>query len=145
MARPTKFNPDRGRELIQHIVAGESRREAAEASGVSSRTLATWLARGRAGVPPFAEWVHEFQAAERRAGMGPRGVCRLRERTEPHDSKERWQRFKAQRIAWHLERLGPLEFWRRRLDWLASKGHTRASDRTVAKLRAEGFCIYSTP
>ena len=30
-------------------------------------------ARGRAGVPPFAEWVREFKAAERRASMGMRG------------------------------------------------------------------------
>jgi hypothetical protein len=128
--------------LVNHILSGKSRRQAAEASGVSLRTLAGWLAKARAGDRALAEWVRHFEAAEREAYSQRRGLRRFREDAE---AKERWQRFKGQRIAWHLENLGPVEFWRRRLVWLASKGQTGAYARTVARLQAEGFCIYAAP
>jgi hypothetical protein len=51
---------------------------------------------------------------------------RERCRVEMAKEKERWQRFKQSREQWWYERLGPEEFWRRRLRWLAAKGHHRA-------------------
>ena len=51
MARPTKFNPDRGRVIVGALLAGQGRRAAVEAAGVGLRTLAEWLAKGRAGDP----------------------------------------------------------------------------------------------
>jgi hypothetical protein len=52
MARPTKFNPDRGRVIVE----GGGREMAARAAGVGLRTLAGWLAKGVVGGLPW--WAH---------------------------------------------------------------------------------------
>jgi hypothetical protein len=110
--------------------------------GIGVRTLAEWLARGRAGQTPFAGWVGAFEAAEEHER---RTYCDWRWKQERARAKERWQRFKAQRIQWHLETIGPEEFWRRRLIWLLGQGKTRAFEATAAWLVAEGFRMKDTP
>jgi hypothetical protein len=42
-------------------------------------------------------------------------------------------------------RLGPEEFWRRRLEWLARNGKRTSYDRLVAYLQREGIEISDTP
>lgn len=42
-------------------------------------------------------------------------------------------------------RLGPEEFWRRRLEWLARNGKRTSYDRLVAYLQREGIEIPHTP
>ncbi len=138
MARPSKFNPDRGRVIVAALLDGQPRRASAAAAGVGLRTLAAWLARGRAGDPALAEWVRQAAAAERAAGDRRRAA--LRERYDAA-AKERWRRFKAARESWCIEQVGPVAFWSRRLQWLAANGKDRAYAATVAKLRAEGFGI----
>jgi hypothetical protein len=141
MARPTQFNAEQGWMIIQAIDEGRGRVEAARAAGIGLRTLAEWLAKGKAGDPAFAEWVSEFKAAERFANRLRCNASWARERAR---SRERYQRFKAARVQWWLDQLGPCEFWSRRLDWLADRGMTEAYDATVARLRAEGFRIIAT-
>jgi len=140
MARPSKFDSDRGRVILGALIEGRGRRAAAESAGVGLRTLAGWLARGRAGDPAFSEWARLVGVAE---GVANRGRCDARYERETAAAKERWRRFKAAREAWHLDKLGPSLFWSRRLKWLAARGHTRAFAATVARLEAEGFRISS--
>jgi hypothetical protein len=142
MARPTKFNPDRGQMIVEALRSGIGRRAAVGAAGVGLRTLAEWIAKGRAGNPAFRPWVVLLDEAE--------GVARRR-RVDAEwaryrvEGRERWQRFRASREAWYLEKLGPVRFWSRRLRWLADHGKERAYAATVARLEAEGFCINRTP
>ena len=140
--RPTKFSPELGAEILRLLAAGRSRAEIAEAVGIGKRSLQDWLARGRDGEPPFAAWADRFDAT-----MEVVRRRRIRANWQRYDaaSKERWQRFKAAREEWWKERLGPAEFWTRRLAWLASRGKWAAYHRTIERLRAEGFRINATP
>jgi hypothetical protein len=132
MARPTKFDAAKGRSAILLALGGEPQQWIARGVGVSHRTLQYWIARGRDGDPAFAEWAGEFdEAAER----GRRRKFDLNCQRRIAKDKERWQAFKASREAWWLERLGPLEFWRRRLRWLAEKGYDDAYGRAIARLK----------
>jgi hypothetical protein len=145
MARPSKFSPERGRVIVGAVASGADRKAAAEAAGVGLRTLAEWLARGRASDPAtddLAEWVELFEAAKR---VARRRRARVRHERERAEAVERWQRFKAARERWWKDQLGECEFWRLRLVWLADRGKSRAFDATVARLRAEGFGIVDTP
>lgn len=134
MARPTKFNAERGRIIIEAVAKGQARKAAAEAAGVGLRTLADWLARGRASDPAtddLAEWVLWFEAAERVASRRRRNARIERERIA---AAERWQRFKAARERWWMEQLGPVEFWKRRVGWLAANEKERSLGPAVARL-----------
>jgi hypothetical protein len=104
---------------------------AAMTAGVGLRTLAEWLAKGRAGDPALAGWVREIEAAER---LADRRRLHARRDRELAAAKERWQRFKAGREQWWLEQLGEVEFWRRRVGWLVAEGRTRALGVAVARL-----------
>jgi hypothetical protein len=142
MARPTKFNPDRARIIVRVIREGGGRDCATMMAGVGLRTLAEWLAKGRAGDPALVEWVKEFEAAEQ---TERERRCAWQYEQESVKAKERYQRFKAQRLQWHLDQLGPREFWSRRLHWLLANGKTRTFVATLDKLRAEGFGMNVTP
>jgi len=142
MARPTKFNPDLARGIVLALLDGRGRRAAARAAGIGTRTLAGWLARGRAGDPQLAEWARAVGEAERIARRRRMVAYWERERVA---GRARWERFRATRRAWHLDRLGPCAFWAGRLRWLADRGKDRAFAATVARLEAEGFRIVRTP
>lgn len=142
MARPSKFNLERGRVIVEALATGQSRPAAAKAAGIGFRTLGDWIARGRSGDPAFGAWLRQLDAAE---------TCSKQRRVEAWwdryrvSSKERWQRFRASREAWWLEQLGPLEFWKRRVGWLVTTNRTRNLGAAVVQLRAAGFRINRTP
>src|SRR5262245_5944961 len=46
----------------------------------------------------------------------------------------RYAVFRARRERWWLERLGPAEFWRRRLAWAVARGRHGAAARAAAEL-----------
>lgn len=149
MARPSKFNPDRGQTIINVLAEGGGRECAAMVAEVGLRTLAEWLAKGRAGDATFAEWARQAEAAEQAAR---RRYLAWKYAQEAERAKERYQRFKAARVQWWRNRLGDVGFWQRRVAWLVANGKTRKLGAAVLQLqvalerarRAEGFRIKST-
>src|SRR5262245_19383860 len=142
--RPTKFTAELGREILALTRQGVSRKVIAGQVGVGLRTLQAWLAKGRAGDPPLRDWAEQVTKAWLRAHQEHIWSTIPKRRAEGRD---RWLRFRASREAWWLERLGPVEFWRRRLNWLVSKGpsHEAALRQAVERLRAQGFRIFLAP
>ena len=141
MPRPTKFSPEIGESILRHLGSGRSRRETVEALGIGRRTLQDWLRRGRDGEPTFATWA---ERVDRVAELRRRKRVRASWARYEAESKERWKRFKRAREEWWKERLGPIEFWSRRLAWLASRGKWEAYRRTIERLRTEGFRTNAT-
>jgi hypothetical protein len=136
--RPTRFTPDLAIELICLVDDGMSRKAAAARVGIGERTLHDWQARGRRGDPTFQFWMSELEAAAVRAS---RRRCREAWRRYDANAKQRWREFKHSRERWWLDRLGPEEFYRRRLNWLAEHGKWEAYGRLVMALEARGFRI----
>jgi hypothetical protein len=138
--RPTKFNAALGRDLVR--LAGSedhpTRIAVARGAGIGVQTLYDWLALGRAGREPLVAWAKAFLAAESEARSARRTESAARR--EARD-RARWQAFRQAREGWWLERLGPIEFWRRRLEWLAAHGRWDAYQSTAAELEAQGFRI----
>jgi hypothetical protein len=84
----------------------------------------------------FAEWAAEY---DRLVNIIHRAKLQITREKNMVESKARFQSFKRSREAWWLKRLGPVEFYARRLDWLYSRGKMHSYDRLVARLRAEGL------
>ncbi|QDV32355.1 helix-turn-helix domain-containing protein [Tautonia plasticadhaerens] len=141
MPRPTKFSPEVGEEFLRLLAGGRSRSEATDALGIGRRTLQDWLRRGREGEPTFAAWA---ERVDRVAALRRRGRIRASWDRYEAESKERWTRSKRAREEYWKERLGPLEFWSRRLAWLAARGKWEAYRRTIERLKAEGFRTNAT-
>lgn len=140
--RPTKFSAELGDEIIRLLASGVPRPEVASRLGIGRRSLQEWLRRGRAGEPTFAAWAERL---DRVAALMHRQRVRATWDRYEAESKERWQRFKRAREEYWMERLGPLEFWSRRLAWLASRGKWEAYRRTIERLRTESFRTNDTP
>ncbi|MEW4568519.1 helix-turn-helix domain-containing protein [Tautonia sp. JC769] len=68
--RPSIYTPGRLVSLFRGIAEGLTRDEAAEAAGISKRTLQRWIKSGRAGDPRFADLAEAVVTAERLAGWG---------------------------------------------------------------------------
>lgn len=100
-------NPERAGAALGLALVGEPRHRIADRAGVGLRTLQEWLARGRAGEPPFAAWAEAFEKATIE-GRRPRREARYER--EQAAARGRWQRFKAAREGWWRERLGPAAF-----------------------------------
>jgi len=132
MARPVKFDPALGGRLVVAIASGKSRLEASKDAGICIRTLQAWLARGKESQDGFATWAGEFCAAERECASKRRWV---RYDRETEEAKARWKGFKEARSRWWLQRLGPVEFWRRRFEWLVSKECWKAASEARNELR----------
>ena len=64
MARPTKLDDIRAKRLINAIAEGASLAGAARSAGIAESTLFDWLARGRDGEAPFAEFSERLTKAE---------------------------------------------------------------------------------
>ena len=134
--RPSRFSAALGEKVLGEIQAGVPLRDAAKMAGVGSRTLDRWLARGRAGDPALADWARRVD--KRREDLRRARVAAAW-RKDREEAPARWQRFKAARERWWMERLGPRRFWLMRLAWLSTHGKTRAFERTLERMRAEGF------
>ena len=61
--------------------------------------------------------------------------------TERSSVKELIRAGNDQYIRQLYARLGPEEFWRRRLEWLARNGKRTSYDRLVAYLKRIGICV----
>ncbi len=64
MGRPTLLDDLVSKRIVDAAGAGVSRRAACEAARISQSTLFDWLARGRDGEEPYAEFLERLEAAE---------------------------------------------------------------------------------
>ncbi|HEX5136959.1 MAG TPA: hypothetical protein VFY93_08310 [Planctomycetota bacterium] len=68
--RPSKLDPATTEKVVQAIIAGCSRADAARYAGVTDRTLQRWIERGRAEKEgPFAGFVGAILDAEAKASV----------------------------------------------------------------------------
>lgn len=102
VGRPTTFTPELGAEIVKFIRAGNYLETAARSHGVGKTTLYGWLARGRKGEEPFAEFA---DAVERAAGDAESMHVALISKAS---QKGAWQA-----SAWWLERRFPKRFGRK--------------------------------
>ena len=119
LGRPTRFSQDLAMELICLVGDGMTRKAGAARVGIGGRTLHDWQARGKRGEALPEPDRDDMDAAADRARRR-----RCREAWKRYDvrAKERWREFKHSRERWWLDRLGPEEFYTRRLNWLGSVG-----------------------
>ncbi len=80
VGRPSKLDDITAKRILNAAEAGVSRRTAAEAARVSQTTLFDWIARGRDGEEPYAEFVERLEASESKAER--KVVDRLMEQIE---------------------------------------------------------------
>jgi transposase len=92
VARPTKYTPERAQQIVDALTAGNTRRAAAAAAGVSEDSLERWLGR-------FAGFAGAIQKAEAEAELDHVGTI------QAAAANGSWQA-----SAWWLER-------RRSDDW----------------------------
>lgn len=67
MARPIELDDLKAQRICAAIAAGNTRRCAAAAAGVSVDSLITWVRRGRSGEEPFAAFAARVQKADAEA------------------------------------------------------------------------------
>lgn len=67
VGRPTKLDDLTSKRILNAAEAGVSRRSACEAARICQATLFDWLARGRDGEEPYAEFLERLESAEARA------------------------------------------------------------------------------
>ncbi len=78
--RPTKLDDLTAKRILTAAEAGVSRRAACEAARVHQATLCDWLARGRDGESPYAEFLERLECSEAKAER--KVVDRLMEQIE---------------------------------------------------------------
>ncbi len=103
MGRPPKFDDIRAKRAIDAVRQGLSRTAVAAKAGVSRTLLLDWLARGRDGEEPFADFLTRFKLAEAEAESEMVACVR----TAGLDPKH-WQA-----AAWWLERTRPADYAKR--------------------------------
>jgi hypothetical protein len=139
--RPSGFRPEIGSALIDLTInEGLPIKHAARRLGMGVRTVYDWLERAQneGADPDLVEWAGtcaQFLEWYRRDKRWERSV------RDYKSAQVRWQRFKASREEWWRRRLGESAFWTRRLNWLAERGKWISYERTVARLRAEGYQV----
>src|SRR5437762_13250781 len=116
--RPTQFNEDVAALLIALVSEGLTRKAAAARADIAERTLHDWLIMGRRGDPRFAALATTMDAATN----GLRDMRRERQlgriRVSPGGGRG-WKKIWMRGLD---RRLGPCEFYRRRLGGLGAKG-----------------------
>ena len=111
MKRQTTFTPALAARLVAALKAGQQRKSACGAAGISFSTLLRWLTWGAADEKPFAAFALQVHEAE--AECEARAVLSIQ-----IQGREDWRA-----LAWYLERRFPLS-------WSDTKG-------AQAKLDAE--------
>jgi hypothetical protein len=107
---------------------------------VGVRTVYDWLERAQkqGAAPELVAWAGTFvQYLE----WYRRDKRRERLIHDCEAARLRRQRFKASREEWWRRQLGESAFWTLRLNWLAERGKWSSYERTVARLRAEGYQV----
>jgi hypothetical protein len=131
--RPSVFDPSLGEAIVRMLAADVPRKTIAAKAGIALRTFQDWLRRGREGDPAYIAFAAAFDR-QAKANRQTR-IARAWRRYDAR-AKERWRAFKAARASWWFDRLGPREFWSRRLSWAITEGRTRAVERALAELEA---------
>lgn len=103
MGRPALFDDLRAKRAVDAVRAGLSRTAVAAKAGVSRATLLDWLARGRDGEAPYANFLDRVRVAEAEAEQLMVECIR----TAALDPKY-WQA-----AGWWLERARPSEWAKR--------------------------------
>lgn len=70
MPRPTKLTPELQNTIARYVNAGANVPRACVAAGLSWNTAKEWLARGRAGDEPYADFVHAIEQAKAAWAVG---------------------------------------------------------------------------
>jgi hypothetical protein len=138
--RPTRFTFELGVELLGGLDLDLSRRQIATRNGIGLRTLCEWIRRGRRGETLFAWFAQCWDQQARLQHLRRRAA---KTAASMQAERRRYRKFARSREAWWKERLGPREFWERRLQWLADRGMHDAYDRAVAQLETEGLRVVS--
>lgn len=103
MGRPTRLNDIIAQRIVNAVETGVSRTAQAAMGGVHRATLMDWLARGREGEAPYADFLDRVKEAEakaeaqmvecvRIAGLDPKhwtAAAWWLERTRPNDYAKR--------------------------------------------------------
>ena len=103
VGRPTKLDDLRAKRIVDAIASGMSRTAAAASARVARATLMDWLARGRDGEQPYADFLDRVKAAEAEA-ESLMVACVRTAGLEPRH----WQA-----AAWWLERARPADWAKR--------------------------------
>lgn len=103
MGRPTLLDDLRAKRIVDAIAKGLSRTAAAAKGGVSRSSLMDWLARGRDGEQPYADFLHRVKKAEADAEEAMVECVRTAALEPKH-----WTA-----AAWWLERARPAEWAKR--------------------------------
>lgn len=74
MGRPSKFSAETTQLVVDAILRGAGREDAAAAAGICKATLQDWIAKGRAGHPDFLDFLARVEGAERDLVMRAEGV-----------------------------------------------------------------------
>lgn len=98
MSRPSKLDERVAERIVQATRKGLPRRRAARLAGIHPATLFDWLARGRAGEQPYADFADRIKSAE------IEGEESLVDLLREH-AVETWQA-----AAWLLERRFPARY-----------------------------------
>src|SRR5262245_10558711 len=109
MGRPSKFTLERAATIASLIAVGTSAEEAAAEVGIGPRTLHDWLARGRAGEPEYAKFLKAYEVAVETAAERRGRIRAVKADGQPNR--------RAKMKAWYRKKLGPAEYWRRRIRW----------------------------
>src|SRR5688572_1942763 len=103
VGRPTKLDDLRAKRIVDAIGKGLSRTAAAAKGGISRAALMDYLARGRDGEQPFADFLDRVKAAEAKAEEDMVACVRTAALEPRH-----WQA-----AAWWLERSRPADWAKR--------------------------------
>lgn len=129
IGRPSKFNAIVAAQAIWMAERGASRLKIAQELRIGQRTFDDWLAD-----PRKADFAKRFRDAEARAW---RSRCYLRSAIERRKARASWAKFRDGQEGYWLKRLGPVEFWRRRVAWFERRNLERVPSygRACAELK----------
>lgn len=141
--RESKLTPERETSILRDLRAGNTRACAAERAGIGERTLARWIAHGKAGKKQFVAFVASVKKAEQDAeNVAIRGIRKaakggtLVERrtiTKRDGTEEVIEKFSGpqwQAYAWWAERKNPDK-------WGQQRDVMREMKRVLAKMERE--------
>jgi transposase len=125
VGRPTLLDDIRAKRIVDAVADGLSRTAAAAKGGVSRATFLDWLARGRDGEAPYADFLDRVKVAEAKAEEVMVSAIRTAG-LEP----SKWQA-----AAWWLERARPADWAKREptQEQEQQRAETGAADLDVAK------------
>lgn len=99
MPRQTKLTPECQKRILDALSVGATHRLACEYGGISQETFYTWIEKGKAGKPPYTEFLEAFTRTQGTAAVG--WLAKIEAAADAGD----WRA-----VAWKLERRYPEEY-----------------------------------